>query len=127
MHYAALGKNNLDSSAFSGMLNCGLFHFLIMILHTITFICSHFCKYWHHFVHCVTGVVLWYYIYKKALLKPVLHILGACSARLHIIDTGSAHFPAWKALWRNKTPPKVAFFVWTATVEAILTQIALGG
>jgi hypothetical protein len=33
--------------------------------------------------------------------------------------TGSS-FP-WKNIWRNKAPPRVAFFVWTAALGKILT------
>jgi hypothetical protein len=34
-------------------------------------------------------------------------------------------FP-WKSVWRFKTPPRVAFFVWTAVHSKILTLDNLG-
>ena len=34
---------------------------------------------------------------------------------------GLAPMPfSWKAIWRNKAPQRVSFFVWTATQEKIL-------
>jgi hypothetical protein len=28
----------------------------------------------------------------------------------------------WKSIWKSKTPPRVAFFVWTAALGKILTM-----
>uniref|UniRef100_A0A2N9GY16 Reverse transcriptase zinc-binding domain-containing protein n=1 Tax=Fagus sylvatica TaxID=28930 RepID=A0A2N9GY16_FAGSY len=37
-----------------------------------------------------------------------------------LIDRRGVRFP-WKSIWRVKAPPRVAFFVWTATWGRILT------
>jgi hypothetical protein len=33
----------------------------------------------------------------------------------------SGHIIPWKSIWKTKAPPRVAFFVWTATLGPILT------
>jgi hypothetical protein len=57
--------------------------------------------------------ILWWILSKKGIFK-VKEFFGALS-----IAEGSG-FP-WKSVWRTKSPPRAAFFVWSATLEKILT------
>jgi hypothetical protein len=56
---------------------------------------------------------LWWIPSKKCIFK-VKDFFGASS-----IAEGSS-FP-WKSVWRTKSPPRAAFFVWSATLGKILT------
>jgi hypothetical protein len=47
-------------------------------------------------------------------------VFAARSFYYALIDRRGVRFP-WKGIWRVKAPPRVAFFVWTATWGRILT------
>ena len=45
---------------------------------------------------------------------------ASCSFYYALLDRQGVRFP-WKSIWRVKAPPRVAFFIWTATWGRILT------
>lgn len=48
-------------------------------------------------------------------------VFSICSFYKALTQDSNIRFP-WRWIWRHKAPPKVAFFVWTASLGKILTS-----